>query len=178
MKIIESLKTTINGIINNKKYLLFLTVIPLIIDIITKNLIKSKLMLYDAVPVIDGFFNIVYVLNPGAAFSFLHDMNESYRRLFFITVTIIAIFVVLYIFAREKSKINIAGFALILSGAIGNLIDRIIIGKVVDFLDFYYKTYHFPAFNVADSCITVGVALIIIDILFFSKKRDNDKKSV
>ena len=135
-------------------------------------------MLYDAVPVIDGFFNIVDVLNPGAAFSFLHDMNESYRRLFFITVTIIAIFVVLYIFAREKSKINTAGFALILSGAIGNLIDRIIIGKVVDFLDFYYKTYHFPAFNVADSCITVGVALIIIDILFFSKKRDNDKKSV
>ena len=178
MKIIESLKTTINGIINNKKYLLFLTVIPLIIDIITKNLIKSKLMLYDAVPVIDGFFNIVYVLNPGAAFSFLHDMNESYRRLFFITVTIIAIFVVLYIFAREKSKINTAGFALILSGAIGNLIDRIIIGKVVDFLDFYYKTYHFPAFNVADSCITVGVVLIIIDILFFSKKRDNNKKSV
>ena len=96
MKIVESLKITINGIINNKKYLLFLTVIPLIIDIITKNLIKSKLMLYDAVPVIDGFFNIVYVLNPGAAFSFLHDMNESYRRLFFITVTIIAIFVVLY----------------------------------------------------------------------------------
>lgn len=178
MKIIESLKITINGIINNKKYLLFLTVIPLIIDIITKNLIKSKLMLYDAVPVIDGFFNIVYVLNPGAAFSFLHDMNESYRRLFFITVTIIAIFVVLYIFAREKSKINTAGFALILSGAIGNLIDRIIIGKVVDFLDFYYKTYHFPAFNVADSCITVGVVLIIIDILFFSKKRDNNKKSV
>ena len=178
MKIIESLKITINGIINNKKYLLFLTVIPLIIDIITKNLIKSKLMLYDAVPVIDGFFNIVYVLNPGAAFSFLHDMNESYRRLFFITVTIIAIFVVLYIFAREKSKINTAGFALILSGAIGNLIDRIIIGKVVDFLDFYYKTYHFPAFNVADSCITVGVALIIIDMLFFSKIRDNDKKSV
>lgn len=178
MKIIESLKTTINGIINNKKYLLFLTIIPLIIDIITKNLIKSKLMLYDAVPVIDGFFNIVYVLNPGAAFSFLHDMNESYRRLFFITVTIIAIFVVLYIFAREKSKINTAGFALILSGAIGNLIDRIIIGKVVDFLDFYYKTYHFPAFNVADSCITIGVALIIIDMLFFSKKRDNDKKSV
>lgn len=178
MKVINSLKTTINGIINNKKYLLFLTVIPLIIDIITKNLIKSKLMLYDAVPVIDGFFNIVYVLNPGAAFSFLHDMNESYRRLFFITVTIIAIFVVLYIFAREKSKINTAGFALILSGAIGNLIDRIIIGKVVDFLDFYYKTYHFPAFNVADSCITVGVVLIIIDMLFFSKKRDNNKKSV
>lgn len=173
MKIIETLKTTINGIVTKKKYILLLTIIPLIIDIITKNIIKSKLMLYESIPVIDGFFNIVYVLNPGAAFSFLHDMNESYRRTFFISITIIAILVVLYIFAREKSKINIAGFALILSGAIGNLIDRIIIGKVVDFLDFYYKTYHFPAFNVADSCITIGVALIIIDMLFFSKKRNN-----
>lgn len=173
MKIIETLKTTINDIVTKKKYILLLTIIPLIIDIITKNIIKSKLMLYESIPVIDGFFNIVYVLNPGAAFSFLHDMNESYRRTFFISITIIAILVVLYIFAREKSKINIAGFALILSGAIGNLIDRIIIGKVVDFLDFYYKTYHFPAFNVADSCITIGVALIIIDMLFFSKKRNN-----
>lgn len=178
MKIFQSLKIIINGIMQHKKYLLFLTIIPLIIDIITKNLIKSNLALYDSIPVINGFFNIVYVLNPGAAFSFLHDMNESYRRLFFITVTIIAIFVVLYIFAHEKSKLNIAGFALILSGAIGNLIDRIIIGKVVDFLDFYYKTYHFPAFNVADSCITIGVALIIIDMLFFNKKRENSNKSV
>lgn len=173
MKIIETLKTTINGIVGKKKHILLLTIIPLIIDIITKNIIKSKLMLYESIPVIDGFFNIVYVLNPGAAFSFLHDMNETYRRTFFISITIIAILVVLYIFAREKSKINMAGFALILSGAVGNLIDRIIIGKVVDFLDFYYKTYHFPAFNVADSCITIGVALIIIDMLFFSRKRNN-----
>lgn len=171
MNIAESFKTTINGIVKNKKCILFLTIIPLIIDIVTKYIIKSKLMLYESIPVIDGFFNIVYVLNPGAAFSFLHDMNESYRQIFFVTITIIAIFVVLYIFAREKSKMSTAGFALILSGAIGNLLDRIFIGKVVDFLDFYYKSYHFPAFNVADSCVTIGVALIIIDILFFSKKR-------
>lgn len=171
MNIAESFKTTINGIGKNKKCILFLTIIPLIIDIVTKYIIKSKLMLYESIPVIDGFFNIVYVLNPGAAFSFLHDMNESYRQIFFVTITIIAIFVVLYIFAREKSKMSTAGFALILSGAIGNLLDRIFIGKVVDFLDFYYKSYHFPAFNVADSCVTIGVALIIIDILFFSKKR-------
>ncbi len=177
MKIIELLKTTTGGIVRNKKYLLFLTVIPLIIDIITKNLIKTNLELYDVVPIIDGFFNIVYVLNPGAAFSFLHDMNESYRQLFFVSITIIAIIVVLYVFAHEKSKVNVAGFALILSGAVGNLLDRIFIGKVVDFLDFYYKTYHFPAFNVADSCITIGVSLIIIDLLFFSKKRNNSKNT-
>ena len=132
--------------------------------------------LYSSVPVIDGFFNIVYVLNPGAAFSFLHDMNDSYRQIFFVTVTIIAVFILLYIFAVEKSKLSITGFALIIGGAVGNLIDRIYIGKVVDFLDFYYSTYHFPAFNVADSCITVGVSLIIIDILFLNKKKQADKE--
>ena len=177
MKITELLKTTTGGIVRNKKYLLFLTVIPLIIDIITKNLNKTNLELYDVVPIIDGFFNIVYVLNPGAAFSFLHDMNESYRQLFFVSITIIAIIVVLYVFAHEKSKVNVAGFALILSGAVGNLLDRIFIGKVVDFLDFYYKTYHFPAFNVADSCITIGVALIIIDMLFLNKKKQMNKNN-
>ena len=175
MKILHFLKDILNGIIDRKFYILFLTIIPLIIDIITKNLIKSKLMLYESIPVIDGFFNIVYVLNPGAAFSFLHDMNESYRQLFFVAVTIVAIIVVLYIFAREKSKINLTGFALILSGAFGNLLDRIFIGKVVDFLDFYYKSYHFPAFNVADSCITIGVSFIIIDMLFFNKKKSEEK---
>ena len=175
MKILHFLKDILNGIIDRKVYILFLTIMPLIIDIITKNLIKSKLILYESIPVIDGFFNIVYVLNPGAAFSFLHDMNESYRQLFFVAVTIVAIIVVLYIFAREKSKINLTGFALILSGAFGNLLDRIFIGKVVDFLDFYYKSYHFPAFNVADSCITIGVSFIIIDMLFFNKKKSEEK---
>lgn len=171
MSAAANIKNVWKELVNRKKYLLIFTLLPLIVDIVTKNIIKSTMELYSAVPVIDGFFNIVYVLNPGAAFSFMHDMNESYRQLFFVTVTIIAIFIILYIFTLEKSKISIAGFALILSGAAGNLIDRIYIGKVVDFLDFYYSTYHFPAFNVADSCITIGVALIIIDMLFLNKKK-------
>lgn len=175
MNLNANIKNIWQEIINRKKYLLFFTVIPLIIDIISKNIIKSTMELYSAVPVIDGFFNIVYVLNPGAAFSFLHDMNEKYRQLFFVIVTIIAIFIILYIFTKEKSKISITGFALILGGALGNLIDRIYIGKVVDFLDFYYSSYHFPAFNIADSCITIGVALIIIDALFFHKKKQEEK---
>lgn len=170
------LKNVWKEIVNKKKYLLFFTILPLAADVITKNIIKSTMELYSAVPVIDGFFNIVYVLNPGAAFSFLHDMNESYRQLFFITVTITAIFIILYIFSQEKSKASIAGFALILSGAIGNLIDRIYIGKVVDFLDFYYSSYHFPAFNVADSCITIGVSLIIIDMLFLNKNKHTNNE--
>lgn len=177
MSLAANIKNVWKEIVSRKKYLLIFTLLPLIVDIITKNIIKATMELYSSIPVIDGFFNIVYVLNPGAAFSFLHDMNESYRQLFFVTVTIIAIFIILYIFSQEKSKISIAGFALILSGAAGNLIDRIYIGKVVDFLDFYYSTYHFPAFNVADSCITIGVALIIIDMLFLNKKKQiNEEK--
>ena len=82
--------------------------------------------------------------------------------------------VIFYIFLKETTKLNIIGFALILSGAIGNLIDRIFIGKVVDFLDFYYKSYHFPAFNVADSCITIGVALIIINLIFIKDNKNVD----
>lgn len=163
-------KDIMKKLINRKKYLLFFTVIPLIIDIITKNIIKTTMELYSSISIIDGFFNIVYVLNPGAAFSLLHDMNESYRQLFFVVITIVAIFFVLFIFANEKSKISTISFALILSGAIGNLIDRVYIGKVVDFLDFYYSSYHFPAFNIADSCITIGVGLIIVDMIFFNKK--------
>lgn len=176
MNFTAKIKEACKEIVKKKKYLLFFSLIPLIVDIITKNIIKSTMDLYSSVPVIDGFFNIVYVLNPGAAFSFLHDMNDSYRQIFFVTVTIIAVFILFYIFAVEKSKLSITGFALIIGGAVGNLIDRIYIGKVVDFLDFYYSTYHFPAFNVADSCITVGVSLIIIDILFLNKKKQADKE--
>lgn len=177
MNFTSDIKKVLQEIISRKKYLLFFTAIPLIVDIVTKQIIKTTMELYSAVPVIDGFFNIVYVLNPGAAFSFLHDMNEKYRQSFFVIVTIIAIIIICYIFAKENSKISISGFALILSGAIGNLIDRIYIGKVVDFLDFYYEAYHFPAFNVADSCITIGVSLIVIDMLFINKKKYKNNRA-
>lgn len=170
----SNIKNILYNINNRKKYLLFFTLLPLIIDIITKYIVKTNMVLYSFIPVIDGLFNIVYVLNPGAAFSFLHDMNESYRQIFFVSITSVAIIVIFYIFLKETTKLNIIGFALILSGAIGNLIDRIFIGKVVDFLDFYYKSYHFPAFNVADSCITIGVALIIINLIFIKDNKNVD----
>ena len=170
----SNIKHILYNINNRKKYLLFFTLLPLIIDIITKYIVKTNMVLYSFIPVIDGFFNIVYVLNPGAAFSFLHDMNESYRQIFFVSITSVAIIVIFYIFLKETTKLNIIGFALILSGAIGNIIDRIFIGKVVDFLDFYYKSYHFPAFNVADSCITIGVALIIINLIFIKDNKNVD----
>ncbi len=147
----------------------------IILDIITKLIIKAKLQYLETIPVIDGFFNIVYVLNPGAAFGFLRNLDDSYRQLFFIVVTIIAIIFIFILMNKETRKLPAYALSLVLAGAIGNLIDRIHTSYVVDFLDFYIGSYHWPAFNVADICITIGVSLLIIDLLFFAKKSSENK---
>lgn len=162
--------------IKEKKNILLLVLIPtLLLDYITKYLIRTNLDLYQSISIIDGLFNIVYVLNPGAAFSFMADMNESYRQLFFVSISTFASILLMIVYAFEKTKIGQIGFALVLSGAIGNLIDRLFLGKVVDFLDFYIGTHHWPAFNVADSRITVGVVLISIELLFLRKKHKEEQ---
>ncbi|MGA1863230.1 signal peptidase II [Deferribacter thermophilus] len=150
----------------NKK-LLFLTFIIIILDQYTKYLIKTNFEQYEVKPIIKGFFNLTYILNPGAAFGFLATLNESYRQIFFVIITIIAIFIVIYLFVKEnKSFLRKLSYALILGGAFGNFIDRLFIGKVVDFLDFYVGNYHWPAFNVADSAISVGIFFLLLDIIF------------
>lgn len=167
------------NLLQKKYYIILLTILPLVLDIITKYIIRTSMYLGESIPVINGFFNIVYVLNPGAAFSILHDMNEAYRRTFFISVASVVLVLLIYFFIKEKRPVTLAGTALIISGAIGNLIDRINIGKVVDFLDFYIKSYHWPAFNVADICVTVGAGLLILDIIFLTKnqKKENTENN-
>lgn len=156
--------------------LLLLIVAVIFIDQWTKKIISSKFELHDSMPVIDSFFNITFVLNPGAAFGFLAGLSEKYRVLFFVTVTLIAIILLSYLLVREKRFILRAySYALILAGAIGNLIDRIRIGKVVDFLDFYIKGHHWPAFNVADVSISVGVGLLILEIVLDRNKKSENK---
>jgi signal peptidase II len=151
----------------NPRYLLFIciSVAGLIVDQATKFYIHSKMSLYETIPVIDGFFNIFYIRNKGAAFSFLS--HASWRLPFFIAVSIIASIVILVAFTRLRDDQRLAqvSLAMIFSGAVGNLIDRIRLGEVIDFLDVYWKTHHWPAFNVADSCICVGVALLALDML-------------
>lgn len=152
-----------------KKYLPIIFILVLI-DQLTKIYIKHTFELYETKEIIPNFFNLTLVLNPGAAFGFLAKLDESYRQIFFIAITALAIFIVIYLMYKEINfKLRAFAYTLILSGAIGNFIDRIYLGKVVDFLDFYIKNYHWPAFNVADSCITVGIFLLIIDILFKKK---------
>ena len=117
------------------------------------------------------FFNLVLVFNTGAAFSFLADAS-GWQREFFIAVTMIAAVVIVLLLRRHPGeRLFCLGLALILGGALGNLYDRLTLGKVVDFLDFHAYGWHWPAFNVADSAISVGAALIIIDTLFAARRK-------
>jgi signal peptidase II len=138
-------------------------VVIVLLDQLTKAIIAEKLFVYGDHKVIDGFFNLVYVMNPGAAFGFLAGASEIFRYFFFIGITSLAILLtVYYIIKSQQEKLSvIISMTLIFGGAVGNLIDRIRVGAVVDFLDFYIGRLHWPAFNVADSAITIGAVLMI-----------------
>lgn len=148
------------------KYLILLALTPLILvaDQLTKLYIDRTMKLYQSIPVIDGIFNITYLRNRGAAFSFLSD--ASWRLPFFLLATVIAVIAILVAFhkLRDEQRFAAVSLTLILAGAVGNLIDRVRLGEVIDFLDVYWGRHHWPAFNVADSAICVGVALLALDM--------------
>jgi len=148
------------------KYLIMLVLTPLIliVDQLTKLYIDRTMQLYDSFPVIDGLFSITYLRNRGAAFSFLSE--ASWRLPFFILATVIAVVAILVAFhkLRDEQRFAAVSLTLILSGAVGNLIDRVRLGEVIDFLDVYWGRHHWPAFNVADSAICVGVPLLAVDM--------------
>ncbi len=146
-------------------YIITLTII--LLDQISKFYVQGTLRLGQVVPVISSFFNLTYVLNPGAAFGFLSGAPAALRQPLFTSISIFAVLFIIYYRARHRQMrlLPSVGLACILGGAAGNLIDRLRLGMVVDFLDVYYGAYHWPAFNVADSAITIGVALMIFEIL-------------
>ena len=138
-----------------------------ILDQATKLLVQRAFRLGESLPVLPGFFNLTYVLNPGAAFGLLAGAAAAFRGPFFIAVSVLAIAVICYYHARyaRGRPLPSVGLSLILGGAVGNLIDRLRVGMVIDFLDFYVGAYHWPAFNVADSGITVGVGLLFLEVM-------------
>lgn len=154
------------------RYILFaiITIVGIIIDQITKIAVDRGMQLFDSIQIINNFFNITYVRNKGAAFSFLS--NASWRLPFFITVSIIAAIVILIAFRkmRDDQKLAHTSLAMIFSGAVGNLIDRIRLGEVIDFLDVHWYRHHWPAFNVADSLICVGVFLLALDMILEERR--------
>ena len=141
---------------------LAVSLVLVIADQWTKYAISSNLRYGESVA-INSFFNLVLVYNKGAAFSFLSNAG-GWQRMFFIVITCAAILVLMWLIAKHESeKLFRWGLTLILGGAIGNLIDRVAYGHVIDFLDFHFAGWHFWAFNVADSAISVGAALLIVD---------------
>lgn len=147
---------------------LLMSAVIVILDLWTKGLATESLMLYRPVEV-TSWLNMTLAHNYGAAFSFLSDAGGWQRWLFTglaLVVTVVLIVWLMRLTAREK--LTAAALSLIIGGAVGNLIDRIINGYVVDFIDVYYRGWHWPAFNLADSAITGGVILLLIDGLFLS----------
>ena len=138
-----------------------------IVDQITKLLILKHLPFHQNITVIAGFFDIIHINNPGGAFGLLASLSPQWRTIIFLFVSSLAVGLILYFYIKtpQSHPWLAAGFALIFGGAIGNLIDRLRFGFVIDFLDFYIAKYHWPAFNVADSAITVGLAVFVIHIV-------------
>jgi len=144
--------------------------ILIVLDQYTKYLVDARIRMYDMVPVIPGFFNLTNVRNKGAAFSILAGLPDGLRGAFFISVTVIAVLVILAFIRNTQEPLLVVAFSLITGGAIGNVIDRIRLGEVIDFIQWYVKSWYWPSFNVADSAITIGVVLLAFDMLFRKKQ--------
>jgi signal peptidase II len=155
---------------------LWLSGLVVVLDQITKLVADSQLVFHRPVAVFPGLsFTLLY--NEGAAFSFLSDAGGWQRWFFMLLSLVISLVLILWLRSVDKHKLFLAaGIALILGGAVGNLIDRSLYGYVIDFIDVYYRQYHWPAFNLADSAITLGAALLIIDLLLERKTQQTLEK--
>jgi signal peptidase II len=140
-------------------------------DQLTK-LAVSTLMFYGQNIPLTGFFNLVHVWNTGAAFSFLADAG-GWQRYFFIVITLGVSICLVVMLRKPRRRIEALGYSLILGGALGNGFDRVVRGYVVDSLDFYWQSWHWPAFNLADSSITLGVFLLVLNT--FKAEREQPK---
>ena len=142
---------------------LWLSLITLILDQWSKIAIDGSMRLYESIALIPGF-NLTYVHNTGAAFSFLSEAGGWQRWFFAAMAFVISVVLTIWLYRLKKHETLLAvALALVLGGAIGNLIDRLAYGYVIDFLDVYYQTRHWPAFNIADSAISVGVFLMLLE---------------
>lgn len=143
--------------------LAFITAPLIALDQWSKIYVRSHFHLYQSHPLVPGWLDLTYTLNPGAAFSLFATMPQSFRSVFFIALSIVATVVLIVLMGRRATTMSQAvAYSLILAGTIGNLIDRVARGLVIDFIYFHHATFSYPVFNLADSAITVGVALILI----------------
>ena len=158
--------------------MLVLAAATVALDQYTKHLVVSNLSPGQRQEVFDGWFQIWFILNPGGLFGAFRDLPEPWRIALFSVVPLIASVGLLFFLMRTAPAqwLLRTGLALILGGAVGNLIDRIRLGQVIDFLDVYWRDHHWPAFNIADASICVGVGLILVDA-FGSPGRNPDRSA-
>lgn len=149
----------------------WLAVVVLLLDLGSKMLVMDYFQLGESMPLIP-FLNLTYAHNPGAAFSFLADKDGWQRWLFaLIAIAIVIALLILMYRCSGKQRLNNIAFAMIIGGALGNLFDRMVHGFVIDFIDFYVKGWHYPIFNLADSFICVGAALVVLEGFLFSSEK-------
>jgi signal peptidase II len=140
-----------------------LSLLVLIVDQVSKMTVVSSMHLYESITLVP-FFQLTYVHNLGAAFSFLSDAG-GWQRWFFIALSsVVSVLISIWLVRLPAAlRWQAAGLALVLGGAVGNLVDRVLYGYVIDFLDVYYRSWHWPAFNVADAAITIGAVILLVD---------------
>jgi signal peptidase II len=160
----------------NGRYLILalISLSTVALDQISKVQIMQTMRLHESIPVVSEFFSLTYIRNPGAAFGLLASSGQTFRLIFFGLTSMFALGLLGMIFYRLRQddwvgQLSIAG---ILGGAIGNLLDRVRFGEVIDFLDFYVNGYHWPAFNVADAAISVGVFFLILHFALEKKEEE------
>ncbi|MFA7167090.1 MAG: signal peptidase II [Desulfoplanes sp.] len=157
---------------NKYKYVSLLAAILVALDQATKIWIQNSISFYENIPVVQGFFDLVHVLNRGAAFGFLNQADIHWQTYFFIAVSALAVVLIFHLLKTvdRNDQYLFTGLGCILGGALGNMIDRIRIGEVIDFLDFHLAGHHWPAFNVADIAISIGALLLLIS--FYRRKKN------
>ena len=147
----------------------FIAAAVVVLDRLTKEIIKSRLSPWDSINVLPGFFNIVHTENPGIAFGMLADLSSPWRDVLLVGFSVAVLLVISAVLVRSDpagahSPLLRAGLAFVLGGAFGNLYDRLVHKTVTDFVEVHWGPYYFPAFNVADSAITIGACLLLLDM--------------
>ena len=162
-----------------RKYFFFIAAAVLLLDRLTKWSVASNIPLHDSVTVIPGCFQLTHVENTGAAFGLFAESTAQWKIGALVSFSVIALMVVSALLWKHSHSLSTTtiGLSLILGGATGNLWDRMMTGHVVDFLDFYVGSYHWPAFNVADSAIVIGAILLVSEIVFAKSGNEAVKSS-
>ncbi len=162
-----------------RKYFFLIAALVLLLDRLAKWAVASNIPLHESVVVIPGLFHLTHVQNTGAAFGLFADSSAQWKVGALVSFSVVALVIVSALLWKNSHALSTTtiGLSLILGGATGNLWDRMVSGHVVDFLDFYVGSYHWPAFNVADSAIVIGAILLVSEIVFAKSANETVKTS-